>query len=190
MDEIGDTVWRRLAQAADDPADPLRLFTLATVTPENRAAARLMTLRGADRRLGRIWCHSKSDSPKIADLRLNPWFAAVAYDPVQSVQIRLEGSAEIHELDPLARSHFEQASRARESADLVEGEVPDLLWPGSPAELQHAITRGAWRHFAVIQMEIDSIVWTQVVGAETVHCILHPANGWKARKPATERFAR
>jgi hypothetical protein len=176
IQNIGTTVWERLVRAADDPADPLRVFVLATVTPEHRPAARLMTLRGADRRLGRVWCHTTRDSPKVAELRANPWFVAVAYDEKLGLQIRLEGTTSIHELDPLARDHFDQAARAREGCESVAGELPDPLWPGSPDELQHAITRGAWMHFAVIQMDVQVIMWTQVALTGTVRRTLHVHN--------------
>src|SRR5688500_16408763 len=95
-DRVAAEAWRRLSRAADDPSTPMRVVTLGTVSPEGNPAARLMILRGADGESGRIWCHSRRESAKIADLRGNPFFAAGAYDAVDFIQMRLSGSARVH----------------------------------------------------------------------------------------------
>ena len=163
-ERVADEAWQRLARAADDPTDPLRIFTLCTVTPEGSPAGRIMLIRGADRASRRIWCHSRRDSAKIADLRANPFFAAIAYDAADSVQLRLFGSARIHELDDTAASHFEQSLRAKQSAQMPPAAVPDPVWPGSAEDLVHLGKRASRKHFAVIEMLVESIDWTQVIG--------------------------
>jgi pyridoxine/pyridoxamine 5'-phosphate oxidase len=178
-EEVADEAWRRLSRAADDAADPLRILTLGTVTPEGRPATRLMLLRGADRASGRIWCHSRRESAKIADLRANPVFAAIVYDAADAIQIRLCGSARIHELDEQATDHFEQSIRAKQTGQSIPQSKPDPIWPDETELLIHRTTRASRKHFAVIEMLIESIDWTQVAHNRIIHVLLAAESQWQ-----------
>jgi hypothetical protein len=168
-------------RAADDPADPLRLITLCTVSPEGKPSARLMLLRGADRDSGRIWCHSRRETGKIADLRSNPAFTAVIYDAADAIQIRLSGTARLHELDDEATGHFDQLILAKQSQHSVAGSKPDPIWPGESESLIRLSKLASRKHFVVIEMTVESIDWTQVVQDQAVHVLLEACSHWQPK---------
>ena len=61
------------------------------------------------------------ESAKVAHLRANPWFTAVAYDAADGVQMRLSGSARVHEMDDEVAAHVAQSLRAKQSHRLDGG---------------------------------------------------------------------
>ena len=171
-DQAAGEAWRRLERAADDPSDRLRLFTLCTVTPEGKAAGRLMLLRGADRMSARLWCHAKRHSAKVSELRANSSFAVVAYDPVDSIQLRVSGTARVHELDATAARHFEQSALAKQSGQMPQTAVPDAVWPDEAEFLIDATKRKSWKEFVVIELLVEAMEWTQVVGNGVTHALM------------------
>lgn len=187
--EIAEWTWKRLSRAADDASDAMRLVTLATVTPEGRPSARMMVLRGAERgstgTSGRVWFHTHANDGKVADLSLNPAATVVAWDAEAQVQLRVSGYAVVHRLDAIAQMHFDQGSTLRARlAPSVEGgtheTLPDLLWPGASEELVHAITRKAWRQFAVIELSVGIIESIQSSGAGSRRYLMRAAQEWQA----------
>jgi hypothetical protein len=180
-EKVADEAWQRLTRAADDPADPFRVVTLCTVTPEGRPAGRLMLLRGADRESGRVWCHCRRESGKVVDLRATPFVAIVAYDAATCVQIRLAGSARVHELDHEATDHFRQSIHVKQSAPPVPDSNPDPIWPGEAEALIHLSRRESRKHFAVIEILIESIDWTQVVPGGLAHVLLEAESRWRPK---------
>lgn len=182
VDQVLDDAWRRLDRAADDPSSPMRICTLSTVTPEGRPAGRLMLLRGADRDTARIWSHTRRESAKVADLRAKPLFSLVAYDAADHIQLRISGSAKVHELDESSHRHFEQSVFARLSGQLPATAVPDPVWPNSAELLVTGSKRDAWKHFAVVEMLVESIDWTQVVGEKITHVLAEATANWRAKE--------
>ena len=171
-EEAIEAAWRRLERAADDPSDPMRIFTLCTVTPEGTAAGRLMLLRGADSANKRIWCHTSKHGGKVADLRANRSFAAVAYDPTARVQIRLTGSSAVHEVDSTTVQHFEQTLLAKRSGQMPAVAVPDPVWPPAVEVLIEWAKRDSWKQFVVIELLIESVDWTQVCDTQVTHAFV------------------
>ena len=171
-DQTRGEAWRRLERAADDPSDPLRIFTLCTVTPEGKAAGRLMLLRGADPVAARLWCHTKRHTAKVSELRANSSFAAVAYDPADSIQLRVSGTARLHELDATAARHFEQSALAEQSGQMPLTATPDPVWPDEPEFLIDATKRESWKEFVVIELLVEAIDWTWVVGNGVIHALM------------------
>ncbi len=92
-DAPAEESWTRPERAGDDPNHPMRLLVLATVCAAGAPEARLMVLRGADRRLGKLWFYSDRRSEKIEHLRRQPQATAVTYDPEASVQLRRRPAA-------------------------------------------------------------------------------------------------
>ncbi|CAN5342472.1 hypothetical protein BH09PLA1_BH09PLA1_00560 [soil metagenome] len=175
-DQTVETAWRRLEHAADDPSDPLRIFTLCTVTPEGAAAGRLMLLRGAEPSSNRLWCHTTRHGGKVADLRANPSFAVVAYDPVDCIQIRITGSAKIHELDSTTVRHFEQTLLAKRSGQIPAAALHDPLWPPAVEILIDRAKRNSWKEFVVIELRVETIDWTQVSDNRVTHAFVPVAS--------------
>jgi pyridoxamine 5'-phosphate oxidase len=195
LDEITQKVWPRLRHAADDRCDPLRLMAVATVDEQARPACRLLVLRGASRKLGRIWFHTDRRSAKAAELRARPYLCAVAYDDREQVQIVIRGPVILHEDDAAAQDHWMQFQIAAES--LAEGEaacdpthcreVPD---PRMAAVRADGIGEApVWQgNFALIEVRVEAIEWLQVSGATQRRAVLRECNGWVAEPSAPRRI--
>ncbi len=192
-DMIASEAWDRLEQAADSPDAALRLFVVATMATDGAPDARLMILRGASRRLARVWFHTDCRARKVAQVRRQPAACAVAWDPGLGLQMRLHGTASVHESDDLARRHWDQMSHAVRA--LYGSSEP----PGVPlrrpdpriASMRRQLERGeAWlaaarRNFAVIEVEVSAIEWLQVSAQEQRAAVMHAAEDWAAEPVAT-----
>lgn len=184
-EQMGQEAWARLTAAANDRAHVMRLATLATVGVEGRPAARLMVIRGADADDGRLWFHTDARSPKVADLRVRPFACAVTYDPGDGVELRLNGSARLHQRDAAADRHWEQTSLAiwYLSRTPPSMEPPamqaDPRLSGARTHPEEAFTRQAREHFAVIELVVDTIDWYQTLGDHCRHAVLRRDTAWR-----------
>ena len=183
-DALPDEAWTRLAQAADDPTHPMRLFLLATVASDGSPDARLMVLRGADRRLGRIWFYSDRRSEKVDHLRQRPTICAVAFDRQDGVQLRLRGTATIHESDALADRHWSQTStviRALYASPDPPGRPlrqPDPRLMTIKQALDAGAEANARQNFTVIEAFVETIEWLQLTDDDQRRAIMHAATAW------------
>ncbi|MHC4427792.1 MAG: pyridoxamine 5'-phosphate oxidase family protein [Planctomycetota bacterium] len=182
---ISSEVWARLAHAADRPGHPMRFFVLATSGPDGVPDARLMVLRGADRRRGRVWFHTDRRSEKVRQLEAQPALCAVTYDVVDCIQIRLRGRGSVHVDDELAWAHWEQAESAVKAlyaatdAPGIPLRQPDpRLMDHKRAMMDAATEAKARSNFAVIEVVLETIEWLQVRDGLQRRALLHAATGW------------
>lgn len=184
--DIADFAWRSLQRGADHPQHPMHLVTMATVTPDARPAARLMVSRGVDRETGRLWFHTDVPSPKVADLLSHPSACIVAWDATSGVQLRLYGTATVHQDSALADEHWEQVSRAAiwlygEPAPVENATGPvDLRLPRDKEQLIHKLTARERHQFAVVEIAVESIDWLQATSTERRRAHMVSAEGWRA----------
>ena len=183
-DRLADEAWIRLAQAADDPTHAMRLFLLATTACDGSPDARLMVLRGANRRLGRLWFYTDRRSEKVDHLRERSALCAVTFDREDGVQLRLRGTATIRESGKLADRHWSQTSRGFRALYAS----PDA--PGRPLgqpdprlmTIKQAVDAGAEadarQNFAVIETLVQTIEWLQLKDADQRRAIMHACTGW------------
>jgi len=185
--QITDAAWRALERGADEATHPMHLLTLATVSPDGRPSARLMINRGCDRRTGRLWFHTDSQTPKVSELRASPFACVVGWDAGSGTQLRAFGSVQLHQRDTLSNRHWEQISAVAqwlwaEPGDVVgeEGEPPDLRLPRDKRQLTHKLTSREREHFLVIELVIETIDWQQASKTETRRATLRAEAGWAA----------
>ena len=184
-EDLPNAAWAKLTQAANDPTHLLRLMALATVTPDGRPSNRTLVLRGADQALETAWFHTDKRSPKMIHLAHVPYVSAIGYDERAHIQIRLEGKVTLHHDDALANQHWEQASLAvRHAYSLPIG-------PGEPL-VQHDPRARTMRtdhtagesdrgrvNFVVIQLQVESIDWLQLLAAGQIRAVMRRGRGWK-----------
>ena len=187
FDAIPDAAWRALQKGADEPSHPMHLLTLATVAEDGRPSARLMVNRGADRETGRLWMHTDALTPKVGDLRVNPYACISAWDAHEGVHLRVHGRVLLHQHDAVANRHWEQMSRAaqwiyaaeRETVE-ADGEPPDLRLPRDKRQLPHKLTARERDHFVVIEVWVESIDWLQALRTEQRRAVLRGDEHWVA----------
>lgn len=88
-------VFRRLAQAAMSAEDPFRTPVLATVGVDGMPAARHVVLREVQAGDGRLTAWTDARSAKCADIAANGRVTWLFWDPLQRLQLRLSGRAEV-----------------------------------------------------------------------------------------------
>lgn len=184
-DRIADLIWLELARGADWSNHPFPLLTLATVSPDGRPSARIMTNRGAELIPGRLWFYSHLDTPKIADLKSRQEACAVGYDPARGIQLRLAGAISLHSHGPIVDQHWrhiEEVSQwlfrlsPQQSAEAV-GIDPRL--PHDHDMLARGLTARSRAHFSVLEFTLATIDWHQADGTHQRRAALHARNGWK-----------
>lgn len=183
-ERVAEETWTRLAQACDDPTRATRNVILATVDDRGAPDARLMVVRGADRRLGRLWFHTDIRSPKIEQIRARPDVAVIVWDPSGCVQLRITGTAKVETTGPRADSHWRQAAMGLQILLASHDDPgrpltqPDPRLVGMKRALDAGEEQIARSRFAVIEVAIDSIEWLQVSDDVQRRAIMQAANGW------------
>jgi hypothetical protein len=183
---ISDWTWINLSRGADWPNHPFHLLTMATVSPDGRPAARIMTNRGADRSSGRMWFYTRLDTPKVADIRASHLVCFIGYDSTSGVQLRISGSATLHQHGPLADQHWQHVSDVSrwlfnlspEQGAAAVGIDPRL--PHDQNLLAKGLTAKARSQFAVLEVIIDTIDWHQTDGSRQCRAVMHGRDQWRA----------
>ena len=105
-------LWRLLAEGVGDRHSAFHTPALATVDPHGRPRVRAVVLRAVDPDAGTLRFHCDRRTEKAAEIAAAGVAALQAYDPAQKIQIRIDGTAELHTDDALAESAW-TGSQAR-----------------------------------------------------------------------------
>ncbi|HMN40666.1 MAG TPA: pyridoxamine 5'-phosphate oxidase family protein [Phycisphaerales bacterium] len=196
FDHIPDFAWAALKRGADDPTHPMHLLTMATVGPDGRPSARLMTNRGADQTgpIARLWFHTDSHTPKVGELHTSPFACLTAWDAAGGIHLRLHGRVTIHQHDECSRRHWEQLSSAarwlysatdrpadNSPVPIAAPEPPDLRLPRDKRQLPHKLTARERDRFVVIEVRVETIDWLQATQAEQRRAVLRADERWIAQ---------
>ncbi len=180
-------IWRRLASAAGDPLDPMRLCTVATVLEEGGADARLLLLRGADADERVLWFHCDRRSRKVRQLKLEPNAAVVCYDPEAKIQFRMAGEVSIHEDDAIADQHWAQLEFAARDR-YAQAPEPDVelseIDPRLARQVRDVERSGevhGRENFAALMCVVSSIDWLRLGEGADAHAVMRRDEGWRAR---------
>jgi hypothetical protein len=184
-DALAEESWSRLQHSGDDPNHPMRLLVLATVCTAGAPEARLMVLRGADRRLGKLWFYSDRRSEKIEQLRRQPQVTAVTYDPAsgrRSPRSPMTRPAACS-CDCGERPASTNRERWRTSTGARLGwpsgrSMPRRTLRGGPCGIDAGGEATARGNFAVIEITVDSIEWLQIADGEQRRAIMFAATNW------------
>ena len=156
-----DAVWTRIGAALDGRWPAWALPALVTVAEDGAPRARVLALRSVDRDARQFVFHTDARSDKVRDIAGEPRASLLFFDRDDAVQVRFDGVATVHHVDPVASAAWRNASELRRAACGVEAE------PGSPLDAsQHfdalAVTPdadAAFTNFAVVVVEADAVDW-------------------------------
>jgi pyridoxamine 5'-phosphate oxidase len=144
-----------LQEGASDPGSPFRNPALATApaSPTAPPGLRTVVLRRFTRDARIVELHTDARSPKIAQLRQNPFAALHVWDPARRIQLRLDGAVAIAgtEKATAAWAALPPASRATYAVSLAPGTAIDDPARATPDLPEHA----ARQNFAVLELSID-----------------------------------
>jgi len=94
--EVDASAWAELEGATADPQSAFRYLNLCSVDAGGRPQARMVVLRRADAARRILEIHTDVRSPKWQEISANPSVAILGFGPQLKVQLRLQGSAELH----------------------------------------------------------------------------------------------
>ncbi|GEO98116.1 pyridoxamine 5'-phosphate oxidase family protein [Methylobacterium haplocladii] len=102
-------LWQRLKDGVTDRDSAFHTPALATIDPHGRPQVRAVVLRDADRAAGTLRFHCDRRSEKAAEIATTRTAALQAYDRDAKMQIRVDGTAELHTDGWFAESIWTQA---------------------------------------------------------------------------------
>ncbi|MFY7960801.1 MAG: pyridoxamine 5'-phosphate oxidase family protein [Elsteraceae bacterium] len=153
--------WTRLETGAVDRRSALHQAVVATVDPGGAPDARIMVLRMIDREQRLAQLHTDRRAAKLLHLSREPRASLLFYDPEVRVQLRLAGSATIHQDDAVAEAAWARSRRmsrvcyAAEIAPGAEIDDPSLAL----GHLAGAEGVAGYENFAVLRFRIDRLEW-------------------------------
>ncbi|GLS43849.1 pyridoxamine 5'-phosphate oxidase family protein [Methylobacterium brachythecii] len=89
-------LWQRLEQGVSDRHSAFHTPALATVDPHGRPQVRAVVLRDVDRSAGTLRFHCDRRSEKASEIAGMRCAALQVYDPAAKIQVRVDGTAEVH----------------------------------------------------------------------------------------------
>lgn len=153
---LAGRIFERLERAYLFPADPWRLPVLATVD-DRGPDARTVVLRDVGVDATELIFFSDHRALKVAQIQRNPRVALVFYDPVNSVQLRVHGSAEL-----LLKAHRKEDYWGR-LTEIQRGNYRTLRAPGEAIERpESGVESGpgdGWEQFAVFRVAAHQLDW-------------------------------
>lgn len=187
-----ESIWDNLARAVHDRHSPFRTLMLCT-RAEDAPTARIVVLRGVDRRPGSLWCHSDRRAAKVAQLSAHPACTVLLWDPRQSLQLRLSCRATQATAGPTVEARWAATpTGARRLYAQTEApgdpcpppslaRVQALSAPPGPAQdFDHSAAR---QNFCVIDLHVNGFdaLWLHRSGHVRVRYQQRPDSTWHAQ---------
>jgi hypothetical protein len=162
FDELWQLAWESLQQGKNQGRSPFHQGVLAT-KGEHGPEARYVVLRQADEENARVCFHTDSRSPKVQHIKHAPSLSWCFYG--DGIQLRLQGTAQLHQNNAIARSGWQQASVMSRRAYLAT-QAPGVLLPQPVHE--KAVTLGnvamsteeneaSFANFTLVEIQILSM---------------------------------
>jgi hypothetical protein len=102
LDLLETAIWQLLARGAADAKHAFKLCSLATVTAQGQPDTRMVVLRQCHKALKTLSFHTDARSGKMGQLAVQPQACMLFWDPKQSLQLRVYGTAQLHHLNQTA----------------------------------------------------------------------------------------
>lgn len=177
LEELGATLWRELAGAAQDRAHEWRQPVLATVCPEFGPQARTVVLREVDVASRTLLLYTDARSPKVAQLQADPRAQLLCWSRTLGWQLRLGGRILVSTegLDVTSRWALLRHTRAAQdylsplspgqpcddTGAKTDGDVEGDVEGEGEGEAQASLdrSRGQRAHFAVLRLRVERMDW-------------------------------
>lgn len=160
-----DVAWELLGRATTDADHPFRCPAVATSGADG-PQLRTVILRAASAATRRLLFYTDARSPKVRELRQLTEMAWVFYDPGKRLQLRVWGTASLHQGDETARVCWETCSvgnRRNYGGRAVPGTAVGAALPGlRPGSLDEG-GRGNFLVVACTAARMDALL----LGPET-----------------------
>lgn len=161
--EVLKKIWKHLDLGTLEREHPFHTPVFGTIC-DDAPSLRVVVLRRFWRKPPRLAFHTHVGSPKISEIRSNPNVSFAFYHPREKLQLRVKGTATVHQTDELAEEQWlstELFARrcyigdapSQESRKPVSG-LPEHLLNRQPTPEESETGRA---NFVVVSSTIDSI---------------------------------
>ncbi|WP_162419480.1 pyridoxamine 5'-phosphate oxidase family protein [Cyclobacterium roseum] len=157
---IWDTVRHELHRGARDSKHPFRFVTMATLSAE-QPDSRYVVLRQLDENLC-FHIFTDSRSHKVNQLIHNPAVTLLFYHPRKRCQVKVQGTARIHQQDSLSKTHWETVQGDAQKA--YQGLIPPGKEVANPGAAHVWMEEKGDAHFTVVVIEASTIECLQLDG--------------------------
>lgn len=166
LEALDAAAWARLKEACDDPEHPYRNLVLGTVDRDGEPQTRYLVLRGVNSNQRTLELHTDVRSPKWTELSTQPKLSVLGYDPVDRLQLRLRGVANLYppgaaqnaaawdNLSPWTRTTY----CGGPPGDALALPEPSLIHADAPSEAETEVGR---ERFGVIVFTASVLDWFQ-----------------------------
>ncbi|MBL8816116.1 MAG: pyridoxamine 5'-phosphate oxidase family protein [Planctomyces sp.] len=166
LNRIERDCWQHLQSAVTDRDNGWRLPVLATIV-QNSVQQRTVVLRGVDELSQVLYFHTDIRSPKVGQLSNNRSISLAFYDHSLSVQLRVQGVANVHTDDVIADAIWsagEPENLRMYLAPHPPGTISELSTSNLPPEFIGRIPErrdleAGRSNFCVISVQVLSMDW-------------------------------
>lgn len=177
LEQLGATLWRELAGAAQDRAHEWRQPVLATVCPEFGPQARTVVLREVDVASRTLLLYTDARSPKVAQLHSDPRAQLLCWSRALGWQLRLGGRILVSTEGLDVTSRWALLRHTRAAQDYLSLQGPGQPCDGIDAKVDGDVggegegegegeaearldrSRGQRAHFAVLRLRVERMDW-------------------------------
>ena len=169
LDSVFASVWAALETGAARRKHAFHTGMLLTVGVQG-PRGRIVVCRGADLATRRVWCHTDARAGKVEEVLADARAGWTFYDAGDAVQVRLEGRAEWHCGDEVARAAWERSTLLARRCYLSPlGPGAEVAGPdsGLPPELvdrepTEEEARPGLAHFGVLSVTVERVEWLKL----------------------------
>ena len=162
--EIYNKINSEMLNAVSDYRDPFHLFSIASIS-EERPTLRTVVLRSYSVDNKFFEFHSDIRSPKVEQIKENPNFSALFYNPKEKIQLRFSGEIKILHNNATTKERWKGISNSSRRCYLGQyapSSVIDNDHPNIPEEFRFGDpsseqTSQGYGNFIIMQCQFKSI---------------------------------
>ena len=166
LDKTYSKIWDLLNAGLKNRNSPFHIPVFISGN-ENKSEARIVVLRGVNKKVGKIWFHSDIRSNKIKTLKFNSKVSLLFYDKSEKIQLRVYGNVKINYKNDLTKKSWKKTAHMSRQCYLVDkapGSEVTSPTSGLTTEIDNLKytkeeSEYGYRNFCVIETFIKSIEW-------------------------------
>lgn len=160
LEKTLNEAWQRLEDGVGDRHSTFHLAKIGTVTLDGRPTQRTVVLRAANGIEKLLRFHTDKRSTKIAELSANPAISVIFYDPASKVQIRIDGTAQVHHDNDVSRNAWAE-TRSFSKACYLATEPPGSEVEAPPTAPTYDADADdiAYENFCAVTIDVTRLEW-------------------------------
>lgn len=165
LHDVYKKIQEILKQDINSTRHPFHTGSLATISLDKKPKARTVVIRKLDEVKRQIFFHTDIRSPKIQELKNNPYIELCFYAREQKMQLRFSAQAMIHYQNDIAKKSWENSALSSRKCYLSEIAPSSVTGAGNdslPSHLKGIVpseeeTEAGFQNFTVIECNYNQI---------------------------------